>query len=100
MKIYTPEEVALKIQDYAGLTFDGKMLRKEYLFANYLSGISFVGKVGEIAESLDHHPDILIQHRKVELSVFTHSYLAITDLDFELIKKVDKLYAALNGSSS
>lgn len=100
MKTYTSEEVVQKIKNSIGLVFDGQALRKEFYFESYLDGISFVGKVGGIAESLDHHPDLLVQYRKVTLSVFTHSHLAITDLDFELIERVDKLYAALNSSRS
>ena len=51
--------------------------------------VAFVAFVGELAESLDHHPDIDVRYNKVTLSLSTHSAGGLTDKDFELADLVD-----------
>jgi len=60
-----------------------------------LSGIPqsllFVNAVGVLAESKNHHPDILIQWNKVRLALTTHDAGGITSKDFELAKLVNAI---------
>ena len=51
--------------------------------------MAFVNHVADLAEKMDHHPDILIQYKKVTLTLSTHSAGGLTALDFELAKKID-----------
>ncbi len=61
----------------------------DFTFPTYLSGIDFVRQVAEIAESMNHHPDIHIGWRKVRLTIMTHSKKAVTALDGEFVKRVE-----------
>jgi len=63
----------------------------QFSFPTYLAGIEFVRQVAEIAESLNHHPDIYIGWRKVRLAIMTHSKKAITALDGEFVRRVEEL---------
>ncbi len=70
---------------------DGK-LTKAFTFDAFLDGIAFVGKVGRLAEELDHHPDIDVRWRTVTLAVNTHDAgNTITAKDFDLARRVDQL---------
>jgi 4a-hydroxytetrahydrobiopterin dehydratase len=51
--------------------------------------MAFVNHVAGLAEAMDHHPDILIQYRKVKLTLSTHSAGGLTELDFALAQKID-----------
>ena len=51
--------------------------------------MTFVNHAADLAESMDHHPDILVQFNKVTLTLSTHSAGGLTDLDLELAKKLD-----------
>jgi 4a-hydroxytetrahydrobiopterin dehydratase len=54
--------------------------------------MSFANRVAEVAEELDHHPDILVHGwNRVRLSVTTHSEGGLTAGDFELARRVDAL---------
>lgn len=66
-------------------------LTAEFKFPSYLAGIDFVRQVAEIAEGMNHHPDIWVGWRKVRLAVMTHSKQAITSLDEEFVRKVEAL---------
>jgi 4a-hydroxytetrahydrobiopterin dehydratase len=66
------------------------ILIKEYTFKNYIDAINFINKITPLAETLNHHPDILIHsYKKVKIMLITHSENKITNLDYKLAKKID-----------
>lgn len=73
---------------------DVPFLSKTYSFNNYLSGVRFVDSLAEIAEKMDHHPDILLVYRKVTVEIFTHSKNTVTDLDLRFVHEAEKDYNA------
>jgi 4a-hydroxytetrahydrobiopterin dehydratase len=52
--------------------------------------MAFVNQVADFAEQADHHPDILINYRKVTLTLSTHSEGGLTQKDFDLAEKIEK----------
>ena len=70
---------------------DGKLTRS-FELPSFPEAVAFVGRVAEIAEAQDHHPDIDIRWRTVTLAVNTHDQGgAITDKDHALAAAVDVL---------
>ena len=70
---------------------DKKAIERTFEFDDFSQAIDFVNSVAEIAEEEDHHPDIDIRWNKVRLSLSTHSEGGLTDLDFQLARKIDNL---------
>ena len=68
----------------------GKLV-KVFAFSTYLEGVDFAKSCGEVAEEMNHHPDLLIQWRKVRVSIVTHSAGGLTALDFEYAGKLEKM---------
>ena len=68
---------------------DNHHLEKSYSFRNFRQALEFTNKIGEIAESENHHPDIFLAWGKVRVTIFTHSVGGLTSLDFELAEKFD-----------
>jgi len=66
-------------------------LKKRFTFKNFSESLAFVNKVGEIAEKMDHHPDILFGWGYAEFFITTHSEGGLTDLDFALAKEIDSI---------
>ncbi|MGQ7869883.1 4a-hydroxytetrahydrobiopterin dehydratase [Sunxiuqinia sp. sy24] len=67
-------------------------ITKEFTFKNFTEALSFVNKVGELAEHMDHHPDILIHsYKNVTISLTTHSEGKLTDKDYQLAEKIDQI---------
>ncbi|MCE9519977.1 MAG: 4a-hydroxytetrahydrobiopterin dehydratase [Verrucomicrobia bacterium] len=60
-------------------------------FPSYMAGINFVGEVARIAEEVNHHPDIRIGWRKVTLRLSTHSKGGLTELDFAVARRIDRM---------
>jgi len=66
-------------------------LEKEYKFKNFRDALAFTNKVGELAESQGHHPDLYLAWGKVKLTIWTHKIDGLTESDFVLAAKADKL---------
>jgi 4a-hydroxytetrahydrobiopterin dehydratase len=65
---------------------------KEFVFSNFKEAIDFVNQIMPLAEEADHHPDILIHsYKKVKVMLTTHSEGKITEKDYALAEKIDKL---------
>ena len=72
-------------------TRDGDQLTKQVKREDFRAAMAFVNEVADVAEELNHHPDISISWNKVGLEVSTHDSGGLTALDFELARRVDAL---------
>ena len=66
-------------------------LEKEYKFKNFREALDFTNKVGELAEAQGHHPDIYLAWGLVRLTIWTHKIDGLTESDFILAAKADRL---------
>ena len=57
----------------------------------FVAALSFVNRVGDLAEKAGHHPDIDIRYNKVRLGLVTHDAGDLTSKDFDLAAAVDNL---------
>jgi 4a-hydroxytetrahydrobiopterin dehydratase len=64
-------------------------LEKEYKFKNFRQALGFTNRVGELAESIGHHPDIFLAWGKVKLTIFTHKIGGLSESDFVFAAKAD-----------
>ncbi len=69
---------------------DNKLL-KRFMFTNFAESLAFVNKIGEIAETQDHHPDIKFGWGYTEIYITTHDAGGITLKDFALAKQIDSV---------
>ena len=70
---------------------DGHHISRLFEFPDFRQALAFVNKVGEVAESQGHHPDILLGWGKAEITTWTHKINGLTESDFILAAKIDKL---------
>lgn len=66
-------------------------IQKNFKFDNYLSSEKFVLKVGKIAESEGHHPDISFGWGYSIVKISTHAIKGLAESDFVLAAKIDKI---------
>jgi 4a-hydroxytetrahydrobiopterin dehydratase len=69
-------------------------LERTFELPSFRDAIAFVGRVADLAEEANHHPDITISYKKVTLRWTTHSAGGLTDLDYELASRTDALVAS------
>jgi 4a-hydroxytetrahydrobiopterin dehydratase len=68
-----------------------RQLEKEYRFKDFREALGFTNSIGELAEAQGHHPDIYLAWGKVKLTIWTHKINGLTESDFVLAAKADKL---------
>jgi 4a-hydroxytetrahydrobiopterin dehydratase len=67
-------------------------LFRSYSFPDFKKALGFVNKVGKIAESLQHHPDVALSYGKVDLKTFDHKTNGLIPLDFILADRIEKIF--------
>lgn len=88
----TEEQISELLPRIAGWNRDGNQIVRDLKFQDFKSAMSFVNQVADEAEAMDHHPDILIHGwNNVRLSVMTHSQGGLTQKDFTLAERINKL---------
>lgn len=70
---------------------DEHHLTRTYKFPDFKTALAFVNKVGDLAEEQGHHPDILLAWGKAEITTWTHKVNGLTESDFILAAKIDRL---------
>ena len=66
-------------------------LQREFKFPDFKQALDFVNRVGELAEEQGHHPDILLAWGKVGITLWTHKIDGLTESDFIMASKIDRL---------
>ena len=91
----TPEEInELKGSiSSTWLIIDNHHLERTYSFDNFVDALAFTNKIGGLAESEGHHPDITLSWGKVKLIYYTHKVNGLTESDFIIAAKSELLYS-------
>lgn len=66
-------------------------LIRTFFFKEYDEVMEFVKKVMEISKKLDHHPNMIVHHDNVKLSIFDHEKGKVTDKCHKFALAVDKI---------
>jgi 4a-hydroxytetrahydrobiopterin dehydratase len=75
-----------------GWTLDGERLRRHFRFKDFAGAMRFVNRVAELAEAEGHHPDLAVHDwNRVDVSTWTHSIGGLSENDFILAGKIDRI---------
>ena len=88
-----PAEVAALLPQLAGwqVIDDNGKLRKRFVFPEFKPAIAFVNRMADLAEAEGHHPDFEVHYNKVDVSIWTHAIHGLSENDFILAAKLDRL---------
>lgn len=84
-------EVETELARTPGWALSGDAITRTFTLPSFTAALAFASAVGHLAERADHHPDILIQYRKVTLSLSTHSVGGLTAMDFALACEINAI---------
>jgi 4a-hydroxytetrahydrobiopterin dehydratase len=90
-QLLTDDEIAARL---LGSAWDrlGDEIVRDMKFDDFKAAIEFVDQVASVAEEFNHHPDILVHGwNKVKLSLTNHSAGGLTEVDFDMAARFDKL---------
>jgi 4a-hydroxytetrahydrobiopterin dehydratase len=86
------EALATRHPDWTG---SPDKLRRSIEFADFLTATEFINRIAPRCEELDHHPDLALRWRWVDVELSTHSAGGVTELDVTLAGIVDEIVADL-----
>ncbi|MAU88276.1 MAG: 4a-hydroxytetrahydrobiopterin dehydratase [Flavobacteriaceae bacterium] len=66
-------------------------IQREFIFKDFLSAFNFIKELADLAEILNHHPDIFNSYNKVIISLTTHDLGGVSKKDFKLAMEIDNL---------
>ncbi|MEO6304412.1 MAG: 4a-hydroxytetrahydrobiopterin dehydratase [Bacteroidia bacterium] len=90
-KAYTNQEIETAFSGLKDWTLKDNTILKEITFKSFVQAFGFMTQVALEAEKSDHHPDWKNVYNKVSISLSTHDAGGLTELDFKLAKKIDKI---------
>lgn len=82
-------EKSIKALDHWSL--NEKKIEKKFEFNDFSEALSFIVRVGLLAEKQNHHPELFTVYNKVSIALSTHDADGLTDKDFKLATSIDKL---------
>ena len=87
----TPDELVEALVDLPRWSGDAHGLQRTVELAGFRDAVSAIVAIADVAEALDHHPDIDLRWRTLHLRLVTHSVGAVTPLDLQLAHRIDAL---------
>jgi 4a-hydroxytetrahydrobiopterin dehydratase len=98
MKTIAEAEARQRLGSLSGWMLDGASIRRQYTFKGFPDAVAFVVRVGFHAESVDHHPDVHVNYKRVTLVYSTHSAGGLTDKDFDGASTADRIAATIGAA--
>lgn len=91
-KTYTDEEVKARLEkDLPSWYLENGWIRRKYKTSGWKSTLMVINTVGHLAEAAFHHPDLTASYAFVIVKLTNHAAKGITDKDFELARKIEKV---------
>ncbi len=84
------DEIRQGLKEISGWERDGDEIVRTIRFPEFMDGIRFIGRVAELAEAADHHPDIDIRYRNVRFALSTHDEGGLTEKDLRLARQINE----------
>jgi 4a-hydroxytetrahydrobiopterin dehydratase len=91
MELMTDDEIAARLGGLPGWERADSAITRTVTRADFREAMLYTGAVAYLAETANHHPDILIQWNRVTLTLSTHSAGGLTAADFALAEQVNAL---------
>ena len=88
------EDIEARLEAFPDWSQNGDALQRTFSFEDFLSAMAFVGRIADLAEEHQHHPDIMIRYNKVTLTLTTHDAGGLTEKDFAFAQDTDAFATA------
>jgi 4a-hydroxytetrahydrobiopterin dehydratase len=94
MELLKVDEITSRIRMVGPWEYDSedKILIRETRFKDFMEAMGFLNKLAEIAEKLNHHPDMTVcEYNRVIITTTTHDAGGITDNDIKLAQGFEEI---------
>jgi 4a-hydroxytetrahydrobiopterin dehydratase len=88
----SPDEVRTALAALPLWAGDEQGIERALELPSFRAAVDAVVSIADVAEQMDHHPDLDVRWRTLRVAVVTHSAGGVTELDLELARRVDALF--------
>ena len=92
------EDVRARLQKLPGWTLVDDAITRQFTFAGFPEAVAFIVRLGFAAEAVDHHPDLVVNYKRVTVTYSTHSEGGLTDKDFAGAETATKMATGMGGT--
>ena len=89
MALLSRDDIHTALVDLPGWRFEQGAITRTFTFAGFPEAAAFVTRLVPGAEAADHHPDLVINYRRVTVMFTTHSEGGVTDKDIAGARMAD-----------
>ena len=89
MQKLSADQVRENLGELPSWSLNSDSLQRTFRFDDFLGSMGFVDRIAQLAEQMQHHPDIMIRYNKVTLTLTTHDAGGITENDLTLARATD-----------
>jgi 4a-hydroxytetrahydrobiopterin dehydratase len=87
----SPDELSAALHGLPSWSGDGDGIHRTVQLPSFRDAVAAIVAIADVAEEMDHHPDIDLRWTKIRVAVVTHSAGGLTELDLALARRVDAL---------
>jgi 4a-hydroxytetrahydrobiopterin dehydratase len=87
----SPDEVDAALRALPLWSGDTGGLHRTVQLASFPAAVAAIVAIADVAEELDHHPDVDLRFRTLHLTLVSHSAQGVSELDLELARRIDAL---------
>lgn len=86
---YSHAQITTALTGLDGWAADGDTIVRTFKFPDHIEALGFVVRVGVVAETMNHHPDLRIVYATVDIRLSSHDAGGVTERDVELAKRIN-----------
>jgi 4a-hydroxytetrahydrobiopterin dehydratase len=92
--VLSPDDVAVALRGFPQWSGDVDGIRRSVRLPSFRDAVAAIVAIADVAEEMDHHPDIDLRWRTLHLHLVTHAAGGVTEFDLELARRIDALLPA------
>ena len=87
----SPDEISAALHGLPEWSGDGDGVRRTVELPTFRDAVDAIVRIADVADEMDHHPDVDLRWRTLHLTLVSHSAGGVTELDLELARRIDAL---------
>jgi 4a-hydroxytetrahydrobiopterin dehydratase len=91
MSKFTEDKIHSELKNSAGWKYKDNAIEKNFEFKDFKEALAAMVRIGFEAEALNHHPEWKNVYNKLSIRLSTHDAGGLTEKDFALAKKIDRI---------
>ena len=91
MPLLSTSDIQEELRALDGWSEQNNTIHKTIKFGSYMDGIGFVNQLAEVAETHNHHPDLMVGWCSVDVTFTSHDQGGVTNQCIAMAKAVESI---------